>query len=609
MSFSRLSSKMKNEEGSGLILALMTLLVLSVLGASLGAVTIGSYKLGQNTQDDTSAYYIAEAGANMAYEEMKAGVMKVYDKNLPENSFFESEEGVEGVKELINGEGYTFDEQSGEKPTATISIEEVSNSNPRSYIITSKGEVDGKKRTVSKPVEVTYVERNTGIGLPPIPENSALITKGKIEFLNGSIHGNIYQDTIEPKSIILSNSRTVTSNTSNIYNNLSNLEQLYDASTLQEKQIQSFYARTNKLPKSFDFSIYNGFVDSFNSNQDDNTMPTLDVDSFQYSGINDYTYIHSPYNSHDVVNNNNINLNTWMTKDYNLNLSRNTKINNIDLNNTSTLDIKTNSNLSIQDVSIKNNSNMFVGINSNNKTISINDLKLKGSKLILDTNNNDVNLFLNNVEINNEAFQILGTGNVKMVVNNNITLNNGSIILNNTGKTDLFVKKYYHKNGSLILRDKSNLTLSVKNNFLLDSGNINTNGKINNFKLNYYGSTKLEIGGGVSLLGSVYIEKADLKLTGSGNIKGAIISGGANVEVTGGSLNESILISPKARALFSEGGTIKGVLITDELKINGGARIEYKPFNFEDLNYGRPQTPSTPEVDTIISTDPAIEPN
>ncbi|MDZ7835806.1 MAG: pilus assembly PilX N-terminal domain-containing protein [Alkalibacterium sp.] len=71
MSFIKKCLYIKNEEGSGLVLALMTLLVLSVLGASLGAVTVGSFKLGDVNRDDTSAYYIAEAGANMAYEEME----------------------------------------------------------------------------------------------------------------------------------------------------------------------------------------------------------------------------------------------------------------------------------------------------------------------------------------------------------------------------------------------------------------------------------------------------------------------------------------------------------------------------------------------------------
>ncbi|GEK90602.1 PilX N-terminal domain-containing pilus assembly protein [Alkalibacterium kapii] len=190
MSFKQLHSYIKNEEGSGLILALMTLLVLSVLGASLGAVTIGSFKLGDNTRDDSSAYYIAEAGANMAYEEMKAGVMAVYDKNLPENSFFNGEDGVKGVRESIDGEGYTFEEQSGEVPTATITVKEVSNANPREYVITSVGEVDGKTRTVKKPLTVSWSEGDIPI---EFPNESAIISKGDIELKNGvEIHGNIY---------------------------------------------------------------------------------------------------------------------------------------------------------------------------------------------------------------------------------------------------------------------------------------------------------------------------------------------------------------------------------------------------------------------------------
>ncbi|MDN6194591.1 MAG: pilus assembly PilX N-terminal domain-containing protein [Alkalibacterium sp.] len=199
MSFKHLRSYIKNEEGSGLILALMTLLVLSVLGASLGAVTIGSFKLGDNTRDDSSAYYIAEAGANMAYEEMKAGVMAVYDKNLPENSFFNGEDGVKGVRESINGEGYTFEEQSGEVPTATITVKEVSNANPREYVITSVGEVDGKTRTVKKPVEVSWIKQETG-QIINFPQNAAILSKEGIEVKNegATIIGDIHLDALGP---------------------------------------------------------------------------------------------------------------------------------------------------------------------------------------------------------------------------------------------------------------------------------------------------------------------------------------------------------------------------------------------------------------------------
>lgn len=50
----------ENEQGSALVYTLMVLLLLSLLGMSVGMVTVGSYRLASETQDSTSAYYIAK---------------------------------------------------------------------------------------------------------------------------------------------------------------------------------------------------------------------------------------------------------------------------------------------------------------------------------------------------------------------------------------------------------------------------------------------------------------------------------------------------------------------------------------------------------------------
>lgn len=65
----------KKEDGAGLVLALMVLMVLAVLGVAVAGVTIGSHKLGDISRDSNSAYYIAEAGANLAYDEIESGVL------------------------------------------------------------------------------------------------------------------------------------------------------------------------------------------------------------------------------------------------------------------------------------------------------------------------------------------------------------------------------------------------------------------------------------------------------------------------------------------------------------------------------------------------------
>jgi Tfp pilus assembly protein PilX len=181
----------EDEKGSGLVLTLMVLLVLSVLGVSIGTLTLGSYRLSDANRDDTSAYYVAEAGAVAAYEEIQSEVLSAYKSSKTDNEFYGS------IKSLVSGqEGASpvkFEPQFGSTPTATI---KTAQKDSKTYTITSTGEVDGKQRTVTKQFTVTWVEKNTGGGgLPTLPANAALLTKEDIKISEGvKIDGNIYTD-------------------------------------------------------------------------------------------------------------------------------------------------------------------------------------------------------------------------------------------------------------------------------------------------------------------------------------------------------------------------------------------------------------------------------
>ena len=152
----------EDEKGSGLVLTLMVLLVLSVLGVSIGTLTIGSYRLSDANRDDTSAYYVAEAGAVAAYEEIQSEVLSAYENNATEGSFYNN---VSTIVTSQNGQSSVdFGEQFGTEPTATIRTEKTSGADPEIYTIYSTGNVDGKERTVTKQVTVEWVEKNTGGG-------------------------------------------------------------------------------------------------------------------------------------------------------------------------------------------------------------------------------------------------------------------------------------------------------------------------------------------------------------------------------------------------------------------------------------------------------------
>ncbi|NLC27043.1 MAG: hypothetical protein GX777_10610, partial [Fastidiosipila sp.] len=171
----------KKEDGAGLVLALMVLMVLAVLGVTVAGVTIGSHKLGHISRDSNSAYYIAEAGANLAYEDIKSGVMPAYETSA--NSDLNYFSKITQLVRAVDGKTYTdFSDQFGGQPLATVTIEPTPSNDVKEYTIVSTGEINGTTRTVKKIFNVNWVERNSGIGLPPLPDDCALYIGGKISF-------------------------------------------------------------------------------------------------------------------------------------------------------------------------------------------------------------------------------------------------------------------------------------------------------------------------------------------------------------------------------------------------------------------------------------------
>lgn len=198
---------LNKEDGSGLVLALMVLLVLSVLGASLGVVTIGSLQLSDVNHDTNSAYYIAEAGVNIAYEEFKEIVSDTYRAQNKSSDYYR-EINKEVMKEIIDEESFNpsvmktynqFGTQFGDEPVAKVSIaipEGTVVGNEREYTIKSVGEINGKKRSIEKKILVIWKTKSTAGKTLNIPDNAALIVnksillpkKGNKKVLDGFIY-------------------------------------------------------------------------------------------------------------------------------------------------------------------------------------------------------------------------------------------------------------------------------------------------------------------------------------------------------------------------------------------------------------------------------------
>lgn len=240
----------EEEKGSGLVLTLMVLLVLSVLGIAIGTLTIGSYRLSDATRDDTSAYYVAEAGAVAAYEQIQREVLSAYKNNETEGAFYNQ---VSTILSSKNGQSsIKFDQQLGSEPTATIRTEKEDSQN---YNIQSTGEIDGKERTVMKKVTVNWVNKSTGGGgMPKLPENAALLTQGGMELRNGTLVGDLHTNSVLKDSVKISGGKNSKGDTlyypsSTTAENLINRE--YDW-----KWIKNYVARE----KNIDFKVYENLL-------------------------------------------------------------------------------------------------------------------------------------------------------------------------------------------------------------------------------------------------------------------------------------------------------------------------------------------------------------
>lgn len=187
----------KSEEGSGLVLAIMILLVLSALGSALGVVTIGSYKLADINLDRTSAYYIAEAGANMAYEEIENYVLNAYNESVSPGTFFDEmttplfnlslEQNNLSTKEYSQ-----FNYQNGTQPKSKVTIKEKHREDSvevpyAEYVIESIGTVNGKERNVEKKFVLNWKKKSTSDSPITLPNNDAAIT------LNGTVDASLVQ--------------------------------------------------------------------------------------------------------------------------------------------------------------------------------------------------------------------------------------------------------------------------------------------------------------------------------------------------------------------------------------------------------------------------------
>ncbi|SEO93828.1 hypothetical protein SAMN04488134_11915 [Amphibacillus marinus] len=194
----------KHESGASLLMVIMTLMVLSILGAALATVSFAHVKLTTTDRDYQATYYIAEAGVNQAYTGIKATVLSTYEKNESEATFYNQLNALLS----LNATYETYDDFNlsfNEQPHAVVRIEQISEANPRDYKIISTGTIGKRERTVERKFTVNWTGKDRG-GVPSLPKGSAAIVRNQIDLRNsGAIRGDAYLASNKPKTILIDN--------------------------------------------------------------------------------------------------------------------------------------------------------------------------------------------------------------------------------------------------------------------------------------------------------------------------------------------------------------------------------------------------------------------
>lgn len=583
---------LREENGSGLVLTLMVLLVLSVLGISIGTLTIGSYRLGDANRDGTSAYYVAEAGAFAAYEEIQSQVLQVYKKNATEGAFYDH------ISTIVSGQAgpssVDFEPQFGSKPTATITT---ARQDEKTYIITSTGEVDGKKRTVTKEFTVNWIEKNTGgggSGLPALPANAALLTEGDATVVGNTLIGDIYAggDFNKPNGNVTGNiytngnvSISYGTLTGDIYTNSTKKGGFHVDSGIDLKSTTVFHSnkiQAKDLLKYPDWNVNrpkmvakenvwdgNAYIQSFQGYRDllnNITVPTNTVTQFQK--LPDETIKKDDSNSYKVLDNGNLYLNSWMLDKYNLEIKDNIAFNKIIVESGKILTIDTmggNHTIAVENLSVRSGTLNIVG--GGTITFVVNNLQVSSSNLNI-VGDSTVSFLVEDLQLASSNFNISKDGTVKLVVDGKMTFGH-NLYINKTGTSNQLLFMYTGPTPDFKNITQMNahvIVLENKGPVNVDDSNINGIFVTDNNKVNY---------------------------TTGNNKEGA---------------SKMMLIAPEASVSLSGSYSIKGAVIAEKFTMSDGARLEYAAIDTSGFPFGDSAAPAVdPELGDLIGSGVIIE--
>lgn len=451
---------LKRENGSGLVLTLMVLMVLSVLAVSLATITIGSYRLTAKNRSSVSAYYVAEASLNETYEEIKLLVNDTYELDTNKDTYFSMVES--SINDTNGRKMANFTKQFGDNPTAEIQIKKISDGNPREYTLTSVGNVGNTTRTLTKNFSIGYTEKSNSGGLPNFPDNTAAIARSKIKLISGgSISGDVYFDSITSDSIEMIGTGRINQGTTYIPENADSATILNvpNSYNYQGQYGPNFVKKKLELP----WEEYDKYVSQFPQ------IPT-------YETLPDEYIVKSQYEKHKIIDNGSFYFNNYLVNSNypGLTLEKNVYFENFNISTGTTLKINT-----------------------------------KGK-------NHDI--VVNHLNIENGSIEITGGGSVTFFVKNKFTFNSGPGNNVNKNNDPSQLRILYAGSSDFVLNAGIlNAAVFIKN------ANVNVKGSSGLSGLLISGGSVINHDGGTTSSAYVIAPKAKFNFTGSGKIIGSVI--------------------------------------------------------------------------------------
>lgn len=193
-----------NDQGYSLVIALFTIVLLSILSLSIFTVSGNSLKTSTNERMDQAIYYIAEAGAVETKQKLIKDIdmaisiaERLYKNELKNNKnnprafqFFLKEQLNDNVK--FNYEDITnFKEHFSKQPAAYIHIEREDLGNKIIYRIISEGKIDKNSTNIRKVSQEIVVDLDSYPPPPSTVGSYSVYSRNKISYAYYDIKNNV----------------------------------------------------------------------------------------------------------------------------------------------------------------------------------------------------------------------------------------------------------------------------------------------------------------------------------------------------------------------------------------------------------------------------------